>query len=345
MKRFVDIIDLVKTARERMLQSGSRPGSHIFKLHDDSGNKAKVSFEEGSPAFDIETSITLRYDELRKDDNAICEFIRQYGWSVKSFIAPRSFGDCHAQILDEDTRDRGSRIERLDIDPLSLTDLGLNSMNRVIDRSRGLAHLRLCLGLPEQGQTMDKVLCLLEKHKDRLTSVSSTIDENTISQITQVFPNRARFPLLEEFVVKWSWNDKIYDVALQWITSVVSARSPAWNPLKVFGLSVNLRWQDWEDVIMALDLSTLEELSLDNSYFAHDQLEFLVNRIAVSGASSLPLKLLDLRRTNVRDNPNTRVMFAKVQDKAPQVKEQINIHDHPVQTGVHDPVDMSLFTL
>jgi hypothetical protein len=94
-------------------------------------------------------------------------------------------------------------------------------------------------------------------------------------------------------------------------------------PLKVLGVKVDFQPQDWEAVIKAVDLSKLEKLHLDDSSFSQEQLELLVDRIADSNISPLPLKLLDLKGSGVEkvdDTALVRATLARMKKFAPQVE-------------------------
>ncbi|KAF9359960.1 hypothetical protein BGX34_008032 [Mortierella sp. NVP85] len=129
MKRYVAVIGLVSSTREKMIQSGYRSALRAFELvHHEI--KLKVSLDEGSPALDMAPCVNLGNCKSYNVEPAMYNFIRRHGWSAITFVAPRSFSDSLAKLLDEHTQEIGSRIARLDITPTSLTTPGLDAMSR-----------------------------------------------------------------------------------------------------------------------------------------------------------------------------------------------------------------------
>jgi len=327
MGRYAAVINLVQSTREDMLKGGSRPELRILLQHDSKKrvdgkfeNTVEVRFE----GYGISTTETeLKCHQFKTADPEECDFLRQYGWSIKTLVAPGSFSDHLAKLLNESTQERGSRIASIDITPTSLTAAGLISISQVINRSKGLTNLRLSLRHIRQQPQLEKALLLLEQYKDRVTSVhmSDWCEESCLSQIKRVLPDRSRFPRLEEFSVDCMlWKQDLRDIARQWITSMISSQSPHRTPLKVLKVKINLQREDWEAVIKAINHSTLEELHINNCYFPQERLRLLVDYIVDSGVSSLPLRVLNLKGTDLKDNYSTRAMFARIEEKAPQVE-------------------------
>ncbi|KAF9350001.1 hypothetical protein BGX34_001459 [Mortierella sp. NVP85] len=200
MKRHIAVIDLVCSTRENMLLSGTQPALRMFELvHPDI--KLEVLFDEGSPALDMAPCINLGDCQPYTVVPAVHNFIRQHGWSAITFVVPKSFSDRLALLLDESMQETGSRIARLDITPTSLTTQGLDAVSRVINQSQGLTYLRLNFESLNLDNQLEKALFLLERHKDRLSSLhlKGGEEEKWLSRIAQHFPNNDGFPVLEEF--------------------------------------------------------------------------------------------------------------------------------------------------
>jgi len=324
MKLFTAVINLVKTTRENMLKGGSCPELHTLKLHDSKKgvdgfeNRVEVRFE----GYDI-SATKLWCNQFGSADPGECDLIRQYGWSIKTLVVPGSFSDHHAKLLDESTEELSSGLEHLDITPTSLTAAGLDAMDRVINRSEDLTYIRLSLKDLRQEQQLEKALLVLVRYRDRVTSVymSNWCEESCLTKIKRVLPDRSHFFRLTEFSVDCTnWDHGLNDIARQWIISMISAHH---IPLKVLGVKVDFQPQDWEAVIKAVDLSKLEKLHLDDSSFSQEQLELLVDRIADSNISPLPLKLLDLKGSGVEkvdDTALVRATLARMKKFAPQVE-------------------------
>ncbi|KAF9344353.1 hypothetical protein BGX34_005765 [Mortierella sp. NVP85] len=318
LKHFIAVIDLVKSTREKMLQSENKPALRVFELlHPEI--KVKVSFEVGSPSFEVETHIKLEYCKPENVDPAVCTFIRQYGWSVTTFVVPSSFSDILAKLLDESVQEKGSRIAHLDMTPTSLTGPGLDAMNRVIDRSQGLTYLRLSLENLDKGQQQQNAVVLLRLHKDRLTSLR-LVDSGLMS-IANHF-SRDSFPLLEEFFVMTS---TYLDGACEWIRSMVSVPPRQQASLRSVGMGIYFWYKPyWEDVIKAIDLSALEELHFNSSGssegFREAQLKILVDHIAGSDIPSPSIRLLNLTEARLSSSTSMRELFARLREKVPEIK-------------------------
>ncbi|KAK3815355.1 MAG: hypothetical protein J3Q66DRAFT_344448 [Benniella sp.] len=342
------IINLVISTREKMRRSRSRPESMALRLLDSklpgsakeavlerasgphclfhqssSGNVVDVSFDKVSSTVGVRTH--LRSNQFKSDDPEVHDFIRQFGYSFITLVVPESFSDPPAMLLDECTGRLTSSIAHLEITPTSLTTAGLDAMDRVINRSKGLTYLRLSLKSLRQVQQLEKALLLLERYKDRVTSIhmSDWYEDSCLAKIKRVLPDRSRFPRLEEFSVDCiNWDHGPRGTARQWIISMISAQTQHPTlPLKVLGVKIDLWPQDWESVIKAIDLSTLEELHIDNCNFSQVQLKLLADRIADS-KTLLPLKLLNLKGSKaekVGDTVATRAMMARIRQRAPQV--------------------------
>ncbi|KAG0222965.1 hypothetical protein BGX31_008774 [Mortierella sp. GBA43] len=146
--RTLAVINLVVWTREMLLQSGHQPALRTLQVLNDGLTPynvnsdtfqitATVSFADGSTTFDMESHVRL-------GDNGD-EFIRQYGWSIKTFIASSSYSDRHAELLDAITLERGSKIATFGIHHDLLTSRGLDTIDRVIARAPGPTAIRLFL--------------------------------------------------------------------------------------------------------------------------------------------------------------------------------------------------------
>ncbi|KAF9352224.1 hypothetical protein BGX34_000121 [Mortierella sp. NVP85] len=323
MNRFMAVIDLVTSTR-KVLQTENKPALQIFELiHPEF--KVKMSFDEGIPALDIETCIEMKNCEAHSAAVA-CNFIRHYGWSVNTLIAPRSFSDRLMKLLDESIQERGSKIARLDITPTTLTTSGLDAMNQVINRSQGLTYLRLSLEDLNTESQMDKALRMLGRHKNRLSSLclEGNNSEKWLPTIARSFPDKDGFPVLEEFVLSSRPMGWLSELDGQWIASMISVSSQQQSTLKVIGVTADIKPPEWEALFKAIDLPTLEELRLNSDYIYHDQIKFLVGCITDTSVSSLPMRVLDIKGKEIQDGDATWEMLARVQEKAPQLRVQCN---------------------
>ncbi|KAF9353439.1 hypothetical protein BGX34_011564 [Mortierella sp. NVP85] len=322
IERLISVIDLVKSTREMIFQGEDKPALRILELiHPEI--KVKVSFEERSQEFDVESCVKLENRPPMIVNPAVSTFIRQYGWSVTTLVAPRTFSDTLAKLLEESIQENGSGITHLDMTPTSLTTPGLDAMNRVIDRSRELTYLRLSLENNDQHQQRQKAHDLLERHKVRLTSLHLT-DYYYIDEFHSLFSKTLRrdaFPALEEFFVEST--NSVFDTS-QTIKSMVSAPWQQRTSLKVLGMKFRLQNErQWEEVIKAIDLSALEELhfycpkSYDDN---HRRFKTFVDRISASDSALLPLRLLYLHGTISGDSAYRSELFGRLRGRIPDIK-------------------------
>ncbi|KAF9360370.1 hypothetical protein BGX34_007811 [Mortierella sp. NVP85] len=260
IKRYIAVIDLVCSTREKMLQNGYRPALRMFELVHPEIN-LKVCFDEKSPVLDTPPCINLGNCRSYTVESAVYNFIRQHGWSLVTFVVSESFSDRLAMLLDESMQETGSRIARLNITPTSLTPPGLDAMDRIINRSQGLKYLGLSLEKLDESNQLGKALFLLGRYKERLTS------------------------------------------------------------LRLVGIT-NGRYflHDWKPVILAIDISTVEELYFGAPSFYQGDLELLAGRITNSGKSLLPLRVLNFKDTSIKYDDATRGVLARIREKAPQVE-------------------------
>ncbi|KAF9363437.1 hypothetical protein BGX34_004147 [Mortierella sp. NVP85] len=214
-ERFFILVNSILSTRDRILQSGGHVALRFLELKGEGLVPLKrlkpcgyhqhllavtISFSEEPHSFDMEAHVAFDEMYLSSDDSATCDFIRQYGWSIKTLGVPSSFSDRHAELLDQVTQERGSIIECANITPDSLTKTGLDALHRAIERSKNLRSVRLCLSmLPRDGWVM-KALLLLERYKGQLMHICLNGDdvvEQWITHIEPVFPTKDEFPILE----------------------------------------------------------------------------------------------------------------------------------------------------
>lgn len=90
-------------------------------------------------------------------------------------------------------------------------------------------------------------------------------------------------------------SDESCSVAQQWIVSMVSVPTKPSLSLKTFGfIGITLGPRHWESIVLATDVSALENLDFQRSGFLQEQLELLVDHIADSRSESLPLRSVKL---------------------------------------------------
>lgn len=148
-QRSFNIINLILSTREKTLQNGGLftlrtlevmgeglvPIKHTYEPCSCYRNLGSVTASFPGETQGLETLLDLHRDQVFHDDDT-CDFIRRYGWSIKVLGAPGFFCDHHAKLLDQATQERGSIIERFNVNNMLLTAFGLDALERVVERSQ-----------------------------------------------------------------------------------------------------------------------------------------------------------------------------------------------------------------
>ncbi|KAI8350810.1 hypothetical protein B0O80DRAFT_457534 [Mortierella sp. GBAus27b] len=296
----------------------------INSLSDDEGLvTATMSFTDGSTAFDMESHVKLRKSSA--DDDSV--FIRHYGWSIKTLVAP--FGDSHAELLDAITLERGSKIAIVDILSTSLTSSGLDAIDRVIKRAPSLPTIRLFLDKLHEEDQLEKAMILLERYKDRLISLRLNGGSKTkwLARITQALPTRDMFPLLEELTIDGQTGSSVFPANCQnWIVSMVSTPPSPLKQLKAFCLSNTYYY--WDRIVRTMDLSALEVISFKGcTFFGNSDLVLLAERIVDGESQSRPFRRLDLSDCLFHDPSHCLAVFVMFREKGLLAKV-VGLEDH-----------------
>ena len=342
------IVSTMEKIRQDMVSSALRTsvvaGQWVAPLgsDDESNCDIGVTVSFRPDALDMETSIRLPDDDIRTE-SPVCKFITRYGWSIRTLRARWSFNDEIATLLDDATRERGSRIMELDLNPFSLTVSGLDALDRVIKRSQSFTRLRLVLSWLKDNRTVGTAMTLLGRYRDKLHDLFIQEDPTAtwIHEFVRAFPTRASFPELRDLyaVVKPS-KDKTAPVYVQWIIAMVSTPSQticsssssttpppeesqemgSIAPLNNIVLSgFQLQPEDWESLIGAIDLSSLVEMNLEDSNFSQDQLKLLVDRIEAFGPRPVSLKTLSVPGTGLIPNAKVHALFKALEGRDPAI--------------------------
>ncbi|KAF9930615.1 hypothetical protein BGZ65_005229 [Modicella reniformis] len=341
--RSLATIDLVISARDKILQSGGSLTLGTFKLMADkealigrasakyhNSIEAEVSFSERSATFDMETDIQLQSQLLVAKDNLVCDFVCRYGWSIKSLVLPWTFSDYFAVVLDESTQERGSQIVSLEVDPISLTKLGTDALGRTIKRSQQLASLKFNIRSLDQGNVL-KYAQLLVAHGGWLTSLYLSLywGENKLDlpQLSQAIPNKSVLPTLQELTMQGYEKTFIPPDLAQLIAAMIATPPLSTDPqvtrLKNLDLSgFSLSSTGWEAVINAIDHSALERLRFSDTNFTEKELTLLVSRIAsYASRSVLPSIQIFFHNTNLANHkPDTQALYEWLQEVAPNAQ-------------------------
>ncbi|KAF9995571.1 hypothetical protein BGZ65_008799 [Modicella reniformis] len=303
------VINLVTSTREKTLQRGESVPLRTLEMMDeglvpfdvfgiaDNHNHiaTTLKFTEDSKVFDMCTRIKLRCNTIAKDD-PVCDYFRQYGWTIEILYAPTTFNDNLASLLYDSTQKRGSRITTLAMIP-SLTKSGMDALDQIIRMSPSLVSLQLWFNCLEEAHQLENTLLLLGRYKGMLEYLGFYGDyiSTWLPQITRAV-TRNSFPKMKVFSVgSYSRFDFPRD-CIPWIVAMVSIppQLQALTRLDGFHLQhVTLQLGDWRSVIKAIDLAMVDWLYFKNTNFTHTELELLVNRIVTIDILQLSTIYLD----------------------------------------------------
>ena len=336
-ERTLAIIDLIISAREKILQGGGSPALHTFKVTDEAGPvdfyrwtshenddriTTTVTFSGVSATFDMDTHIKLQNQKQVVEGNRVSNFFRQYGWSISTLNTMKEFNDHLATLLDDATRIHGSRLKLLILMPVTLSAHGLDAMDRVIKRSPRLDYIWLFIWDLQQESQQKKAVRFLRLHREKLRRLDLIGDniEGWLPQLANAFPARKNFPMMSKFGVRCQSKRKLPQACVKWLAVMVSTPSPSEAQLKYFRLhKVILQPQDWVTLIKAIDFSKLEDLRFDSTNFSREQFNVLIDRIAAVEPTLLQLNNLDLSDTDLLVNAEKRALRERIQKVAPQV--------------------------
>jgi hypothetical protein len=352
-ERCLSVISLVVSTRSMVLQEGGSTCLRTFELMDENLTpfnetgttdntthiQSHLSFTEDSTGFDMRTWIRLQNHNLITVKHSVCDFVRQYGYSIVFLDGPSTLGDHFATALGGSISKNGSQLKRFDLDPLSLTIPGLHGLERILKRLQSSVEFRLHLSNFEKNGQMEKGHLLLTRHGYMLDGLEMYGDspEQWLPWIASSFSTRSCFPKLLSFNLGFRSRCDLPSKCSLWIASMVTAppqvpgsSSPSppavkpWSGLEKFSLrSVLLQPEDWTTVLEAIDFSVLQCLEFNGSNFSQEQFRLLVECIPdplPGNAFKAPLKTLDIRDTDLAKSLDARSVFAELQMKRPLVK-------------------------
>jgi hypothetical protein len=287
----------------------------------------------------MDTRMVLQIDKAVTESDWMSNFFRQYGWSISDLITTWQFNDHLAGLLDVATRTHGSKLTRLHLSQFSITSAGMDSMERIINRSQYLVCLSPTLHGLHSEPHREKAMTMLERFGAQLKELWLTGEtiELWVPHFAKAFPTRSCFPMLECLVVNCSSKREFPCKFVPWLVAMVSAQPHLEDPgtgayqettttpmlqtrLKIFGLNfITLPPQEWETLIKAIDFTELLHLSFRDTNFSREQLVHLIDSIAGTGAKSVPLNKLDLTGADLLANADKRALRERIHKVAPQV--------------------------
>jgi len=197
------------------------------KYHRDDCIHTILTFANDSNTFDMRSWIRLG-DYYT--DSSVTNFVRQYGWSTVSFYEG-AISKTYTTILDEVYNTRESQLESLHMNQDVLMDLGLDHVNKIIERSPNFKDLGLIV-IPSGDDTRIATKTLLDRHGKQLSMLRLRIwsSDYHMPLFASSFPSRSRFPNLVSFDLRTyfgvSSSDTVPSSCVPWIAAMISPPSP-----------------------------------------------------------------------------------------------------------------------
>ncbi|KAK3825452.1 MAG: hypothetical protein J3Q66DRAFT_436522 [Benniella sp.] len=253
----------------------------------------------------MDTHAKLQNTELVAEGGQMSNFFRQYGWSISSLNTMIKFNDHLATLLDDSTKIHSSRLTRLILLPENLTTDGLKAIDRVIKRSPTLNYLWLFISGLHQESQLEKAVHLLGlcgRKLCRLAIMGENI-EGWLPQLAKAFPDRNDFPVMSKLEVRCYSKRELPQECVKWLAVMASTPSSLGTHLDYLQIhNAAIQPQDWVTLIKAIDFSRLEDLRFDSTNFSQEQLGILIDSIAVTDATLVPLNNLNITAFRVRNS-------------------------------------------
>ncbi|KAG0214300.1 hypothetical protein BGX28_002408 [Mortierella sp. GBA30] len=309
---FHDIIKLVTITRKNARFNSYISQRQVLRLRQNSSNQEMESSETLSSDL---LAMRVEYAENKADCNIsthvkMCSsatnlrtVFDHYAWSIETLTTSPNFDDNMARILNQATREHGSRLRVLELNPASLEQKGLDACQLIIARSKSLDSLSLYLGDLYDPIQKAKAQELLTRYGERLQGVTMLGNSSSFRLCTRGldFPSRKELPELAMFKLIFTSALQYEDACVRWISSMVAAPTvlESWLPLKDVGVEcVRLQPENWELIITRLDFTTLETLSFNSTNFSIAQFRLLIDCIPDDG-SEVRLRELHVRNTGM----------------------------------------------
>ncbi|KAG0246599.1 hypothetical protein B0O80DRAFT_531922 [Mortierella sp. GBAus27b] len=199
------------------------------------GIHSRLSFAEDSPSFDMVSWVRLQNPGEAREFDFVCDFIREYGWSVVSFKAPWIFTNHLAGPLNEVIDQRGSRLETLDICPFALEGPGLYHLENILEQSPCLIRLHMSFMEMQLNNSAERAQMLLHRFGEKVTELTLSGDayEQWLPHIASSFPTRDNFPNLICMTLEHSNSGSTINMptnCLPWIVAMISSTCSSTSP-------------------------------------------------------------------------------------------------------------------
>ncbi|KAK3820191.1 MAG: hypothetical protein J3Q66DRAFT_439230 [Benniella sp.] len=287
------IMDAITSTRERILleQGYSEPLRVNFPF-----GLVNVEFEFWNESA---TTTVLSREGMRQPTLAsareLAPLLLKYGQWISVLETQDGFNDELAAILDRVIEVRGSRITSIQLNPATLTNVGLESMMRVIERSQ---NLRLDINFKEmetkhQQKKLNLFLRRCGKRLHGLKMEGNSADV-WVPMVMDICPTRLYLPELESFSLISNEDTRLQLGCFEWIACMVSSPQgqptcslepftqsamsstfgtsvAEWSPLRAIELKhISSHVGDWELVIGSIDYSILRTLHVEGGFSCSD---------------------------------------------------------------------------
>ncbi|KAF9348110.1 hypothetical protein BGX34_002667, partial [Mortierella sp. NVP85] len=311
--------------------------------------QSHLSFSKGSKSFEMRTWVRLQMRISITDP--IFAFIRQFGWSIVHIDGFIDRTNLFEGLLNNILKPGTSQLESLTIHSRDSDDNRSKQLDSIIQQSPNFKHFGLYVTTRDEKRLQDAAL-LLNRYGAILSKMVVFGNRaDTLSGLASSFPTRKSFPVLGSFEMWPDSGTSIPPDVVSWIVAMVSAppqtlvssstsqplllkdinatqNAPSgsesalsWTPLKkVLFRFLSLQREEWNRVIEAMDVSALEHLDFWTSNIAQEQFERLVDRIAGTGLSCLPLKTILIEDSGFYktiDSETLNGLVARLRTKAP----------------------------
>ncbi|KAG0222624.1 hypothetical protein BGX31_008983 [Mortierella sp. GBA43] len=289
-----------------------------------------LMFQDGSNSPVISASCSML--EHSKDLIISKDPFILYGWSLSTLIVSSMFDDSLASVLDKVTEERGSNIKALTLDTTTLTTVGVECMERVIDRSQE-PKLMMCFSNLHEEHQLEKFERLIRRYGKILLGLTLYGESAHvwIPKVMTLCPTRTDFPVLSALALvvfgeAFSFRSfqrnagmvsESHQVSLdcaQWIASMVSGSSQhpsalfssltqsnvapmsstciTLNPLRFVSLPEALLTSDGWNIVIKVLDFSVLEYLHVGNNFSIDNLKLLVNCIPLN---TNPVRKLKIR--------------------------------------------------
>ncbi|KAF9945306.1 hypothetical protein BGZ72_001493 [Mortierella alpina] len=319
-----------KTVNTRNATLDSRRMVRLQSAEEDHDVTMTIRFIGNNPGFDIKVEMT----GTQQSNPALDALFRSHGPFIRSLVASHLFDDTLAQTIAESFQERGSKLELLNIDPSGLTDI--KYLQDIVDQSPSLKEFNLSFSSLENSRQLDLAKECYRRYGNRLTGLLLRGSEQSSHWITNAIPLRSEFTAIRDFEISFEEGrgqfreEAELSQFLQFISSPgpVMVAPPPFKPLHSISLSnCEPTQEQWNRILFALDLGALRYLSVRDTNFDAQEMDWLIGRLPKPTAilkrnwSPPPLNELVIKNTTlVKDIQRLAQLETKLLLRAPGIR-------------------------